>query len=94
MQGDRTAAALREPWRDGRGAAQGGRQSWQPNPQLAARASPLDLCFVGAACACAQVSKVQPIMVVYFEGQIHRIPVKNGPDGLTEFTTKIRWAAG
>jgi hypothetical protein len=33
-------------------------------------------------------------MVVYFEGQIHRIPVKNGPDGLTEFTTKIRWAAG
>jgi hypothetical protein len=38
-----------------------------------------------------EVSKVQPIMVVYFEGQIHRIPVKQGPDGLTEFTGKIRW---
>lgn len=38
-----------------------------------------------------EVSKVQPIMVVYFEGQIHRIPVKQGPDGLTEFTTKIRY---
>lgn len=37
-----------------------------------------------------EVSKVQPIMVVYFEGQIHRIPVKQGPDGLTEFTGKIR----
>jgi hypothetical protein len=37
------------------------------------------------------VSKVQPIMVVYFEGQIHRIPVKQGPDGLDEFTGKIRW---
>jgi hypothetical protein len=41
-----------------------------------------------------EVSKVQPIMVVYFEGQIHRIPVKQGPDGLTEFTGKIRCAAG
>lgn len=29
-------------------------------------------------------------MVVYFEGQIHRIPVKQGPDGLDEFTGKIR----
>eukprot|EP00775_Hariotina_reticulata_P013231 gene13231-13362_t len=37
-----------------------------------------------------EVSKVQPIMVVYFEGQIHRIPVKQGPDGLDEFTGKIR----
>ncbi|KAF8062971.1 hypothetical protein HT031_003810 [Scenedesmus sp. PABB004] len=37
-----------------------------------------------------EVSKVQPIMVVYFEGQIHRIPVKQGPDGLCEFTGKIR----
>jgi hypothetical protein len=36
------------------------------------------------------VSKVQPIMVVYFEGQIHRIPVKQGDDGLAEFTAKIR----
>ncbi len=38
-----------------------------------------------------EVSKVQPIMVVYFEGQIHRIPVKQGDDGLTDFTTRIRW---
>jgi hypothetical protein len=37
-----------------------------------------------------EVSKVQPIMVVYFEGQIHRIPVKQGPDGLQEFQTQIR----
>jgi len=29
-----------------------------------------------------EVSQAQPIMVVYFEGQIHRIPVKQGPDGL------------
>ncbi|PNH05678.1 hypothetical protein TSOC_008028 [Tetrabaena socialis] len=36
------------------------------------------------------VQRVQPIMVVYFEGQIHRIPVKQGPDGLTEFTLRIR----
>lgn len=33
---------------------------------------------------------MQPIMVVYFEGAIHRIPVKQGPDGLGEFTGKIR----
>ncbi|GBF99335.1 hypothetical protein Rsub_11747 [Raphidocelis subcapitata] len=37
-----------------------------------------------------EVSKVQPIMVVYFEGQIHRIPVKQGPDGLDEFQSQIR----
>ncbi|KAI8471650.1 MAG: hypothetical protein J3K34DRAFT_227780 [Monoraphidium minutum] len=37
-----------------------------------------------------EVSKVQPIMVVYFEGQIHRIPVKQGPDGLQEFQSTIR----
>ncbi|EFJ46303.1 hypothetical protein VOLCADRAFT_46480, partial [Volvox carteri f. nagariensis] len=36
------------------------------------------------------VQRVQPIMVVYFEGQIHRIPVKQGPDGLKEFTHRIR----
>jgi uncharacterized protein involved in type VI secretion and phage assembly len=29
-------------------------------------------------------------MVVYFEGQIHRIPVKQGPDGLKEFQKQIR----
>jgi hypothetical protein len=29
-------------------------------------------------------------MVVYFEGEIHRIPVKQGPDGLQEFQNKIR----
>uniref|UniRef100_A0A7S0RQR2 RING-CH-type domain-containing protein n=1 Tax=Chlamydomonas leiostraca TaxID=1034604 RepID=A0A7S0RQR2_9CHLO len=37
-----------------------------------------------------EVQKVQPIMVVYFEGEIHRIPVKQGGDGLKEFTTRIR----
>ena len=37
-----------------------------------------------------EVPNVQPIMVVYFEGQIHRIPVKQGPDGLAEFQSKIR----
>lgn len=37
-----------------------------------------------------EVNKVQPIMVVYFEGQIHRIPVRQGPDGLAQFTTEIR----
>ncbi|KXZ51012.1 hypothetical protein GPECTOR_14g253 [Gonium pectorale] len=37
-----------------------------------------------------EVQRVQPIMVVYFEGQIHRIPVKQGPDGLKEFTLRIR----
>ncbi|GLI64890.1 hypothetical protein VaNZ11_008281 [Volvox africanus] len=36
------------------------------------------------------VQRVQPIMVVYFEGQIHRIPVKQGPEGLKEFTHRIR----
>jgi hypothetical protein len=40
------------------------------------------------------VSKVQPIMVVYFEGEIHRIPVKQGPEGLQEFQDKIRAVRG
>lgn len=37
-----------------------------------------------------EVEKVQPIMVVYFEGEIHRIPVRQGDEGLKEFTTRIR----
>lgn len=37
-----------------------------------------------------EVQKVQPIMVVYFEGEIHRIPVKQGSDGVKEFTSRIR----
>lgn len=37
-----------------------------------------------------EVEKVQPIMVVYFEGEIHRIPVKQGNEGLSEFTNRIR----
>lgn len=37
-----------------------------------------------------EVQKVQPIMVVYFEGEIHRIPVKQGTEGLKEFTGRIR----
>lgn len=37
-----------------------------------------------------EVQRVQPIMVVYFEGEIHRIPVKQGSDGLKEFTNRIR----
>ncbi|GAX77690.1 hypothetical protein CEUSTIGMA_g5133.t1 [Chlamydomonas eustigma] len=37
-----------------------------------------------------EVERVQPIMVVYFEGEIHRIPVKQGRDGLLEFTDRIR----
>lgn len=37
-----------------------------------------------------EVTKVQPIMVVYFEGQIHRIPVKQGEAGLQEFQSQIR----
>ncbi|KAL6759150.1 hypothetical protein V8C86DRAFT_1787232, partial [Haematococcus lacustris] len=36
------------------------------------------------------VERVQPIMVVYFEGEIHRIPVRQGDEGLHEFTTRIR----
>ncbi|MEW5311194.1 MAG: hypothetical protein WDW38_002929 [Sanguina aurantia] len=37
-----------------------------------------------------EVKRVQPIMVVYFEGEIHRIPVRQGGDGLNDFTLRIR----
>ncbi|KAG1675966.1 hypothetical protein FOA52_014210 [Chlamydomonas sp. UWO 241] len=37
-----------------------------------------------------EVAKVQPIMVVYFEGEIHRIPVRRGNEGLSDFTNRIR----
>mmetsp|Transcript_19037 Transcript_19037/g.32574 ORF Transcript_19037/g.32574 Transcript_19037/m.32574 type:complete len:591 (-) Transcript_19037:575-2347(-) len=37
-----------------------------------------------------EVDRVQPIMVVYFEGEIHRIPVRQGDAGLSDFTSRIR----
>ena len=33
---------------------------------------------------------IQPVIVVYFEGVIHPVPVRHGPGAKEEFTEKIR----